>query len=490
MTRAFSSQRADAGGPCRRRSGRYLAVLLVAVVLPGLAPPAFSQLGGIDGWKDAGWGQAGSRLIDVGPGQVSVGDMVIQPDGRILLAGQCNQHACTVRLRPNGSPDTLYGPGGIGWVKHENLPIWRDVRIVLLANGRILLSGGESGSFVVVARLMPDGSTDASAGGGSGYHRFDFHGRSGKFGSSSAYALGMQQDGKILVAGAARTERHGVSNSDMAIARLDANLSGLDLGFGGADGLSPAGTRIVPFDLNGPSRPSENLDKAAALHVYPDGRILLAGTAEAPEPQRYRAALVRLESSGAFDQSFGDGGKTSFHSGIAGSHYARDVAVDRRGRIVVAGEVSGSSDYGNMLASRRHENGQVDMGFGVNGFTAITFDLSANSPDYAGVLALQSDGRILLAGHTFNGFSTRLFAAARLTEDGLPDPSFGAFGKSADRYTPTAVPNGNPSDEVSAIAVGNGGLMIAGKARTADGVSRIGVARLTLDIILADGFQP
>ena len=462
----------------------WTCALALAVDMPALA-----QLGGLDGWKHEAWGESGSRLVDVGPGQIAVGDLLIQPDGKLVLAGQCNQHACTIRLRPNGSPDTLYGPGGLGMVKHENLPIWGNVRVRSMPDGKLLLAGYDPDGFIVIARLMPDGSIDESAGNGTGHHLFDFLGTEEPFGTSMLFDVAVLPDGKVLAVGSARLLRHGHSNADMAVARLSADLAGLDKSFGGGDGLSPPGTKIVPFDANGPSNPEENNDEAAAVHVDGNGLILLAGTVNAPAPQRHRAALVRLLPGGAFDQSFGDGGRIVFQSGIAGSHRVKDVVIDGEGRIVVAGQLSGSSDYGDMLAARRLANGQVDNGFGLNGFAFVSFDLTANSPDDGQVVALQSDGKILVGGYAYNALATRLFAMVRLNENGLPDPTFGMFGKSADRYAGSSVPAVSPSDAVDAIAIGNGGLMVAGVARLSTMVHRVGVARLTLDLVFAGSFE-
>jgi hypothetical protein len=107
--------------------------------------------------------------------------------------------------------------------------------------------------------------------------------------------------------------------------------------------------------------------------------------------------------------------------------------------------------------------------------------------DEAQSIALQPDGKILVAGRAQTGADTHVFAVARLSPAGDPDLDFGVFGQSWSSYAPAL-----GTDNASAIAVGNGGIMIAGFSLQAGAPNaRFGVARLQLPPLelFVDGFE-
>lgn len=159
---------------------------------------------------------------------------------------------------------------------------------------------------------------------------------------------------------------------------------------------------------------------ATAIARQSDGKILAVGGLR----------LARYNSDGTVDASFGTAGLvTVTFSGGGTLDRAQDVAVQGDGKILVAGftRVSGNDDF---ALARYNADGTPDTSFGTAGKASVDF---AGSGDQASSVLVQSDGRIVLAGHA--GTSTPLgvdndFAVARFTSAGVLDGTFGTAGKS------------------------------------------------------------
>jgi uncharacterized delta-60 repeat protein len=158
-----------------------------------------------DGTLDGSFGQGGIVKLPVGQTVLGYG-VALQPDGKVLLTGPgftTTGVAITVRLNPNGSLDPSFGTDGI-----STFPDWYGVNgIVLDPQGRIVLPTVGAGAI----RLSPDGSADTT---------FGTAGNSiVKLGTSGGGANGaaIEPDGKILLAGAASIGGQGV----MTVIRLN-----------------------------------------------------------------------------------------------------------------------------------------------------------------------------------------------------------------------------------------------------------------------------
>jgi uncharacterized delta-60 repeat protein len=191
--------------------------------------------------------------------------------------------------------------------------------LALTPNGQLLVGGyvsSPSGNDVfAVWRFNSDLSLDPSFGAG-GVSTIGFSG-----GTDEAYALALQPDGKIAVAGVASTAAGG---NDFGVARLNADGS-LDSGFG------TDGKQTIDFGGN---------DWAYGLALQPDGKIVLAGDTSSAGASGYDFALATLNPDGSLDQAFGAGGKATVDFG-APSH-AFGVALQPDGRIVAAGQAGQS----------------------------------------------------------------------------------------------------------------------------------------------------
>lgn len=258
----------------------------------------------------------------------------------------------------------------------------------------------------------------------------------------------------------------------------------------------------MAFDL-GTGAPGSGDDVAHALTVQADGKILLAGEAvktivTAPNYSKMSAvALARFTADGLPDTSFGPAldGRVTF--GASGVNTANAVLTDRLGRIVVGGNVANSDGASGFewLVERLLPDGSPDSTF--NSGTAQTFlvvPAATNGHQYVSALAMQSDRKILAAGAASregdpNG--GQWWGVARFTGDGIFDTAFGYGGVSFGSFTPASLGCCGYTDSGGAIALGDGGMVVAGTGQArSDSALSFGVARLVLDEIFADGFEP
>ncbi len=454
-----------------------------------------------DGSFDTGFAGTGRVLVDVSDGPGDDGKVLhIQPDGKLLMGGTCQKGEvqgsttfffpkfCATRLRADGSYDTTFGPGGVGYIRFDRFETdgsgfphnsaLQDM--LLLADGRIVFVGAPTAlDEVLVAVLRADGSALDTSVAGVGHFSFKYGGR-----RSSGNSLLAQPDGRILVAGQVTGPNN---NPDMAVQRFLPDFS-VDTGFG------TAGYRSVAFDIGGPS--GDNSDTVFDVALQDDGRIVLAGFAVATTAGTgvLEGAVARLTAAGQLDTTFGpnqDGRVRIALNGFAG---VTAVRVDRQGRIVVAGLAADPVTGRNRcMIDRRLGNGNRDPAFNASGGAARPqlFSMPNGSGEHACILydlALQPDDSILTVGVTSRTVdsSDTYFGAARLTPTGALDPTFGSGGRSFSAFSALA----NRSDQATSVAIGNGGLMIAGSSTNGAG-SRIqfGLARLRLDRLFASGFE-
>jgi uncharacterized delta-60 repeat protein len=159
-------------------------------------------------------------------------------------------------------------------------------------------------------------------------------------------------------------------------------------------------------------------DVARAVAFDSAGRVYLAGSTNA-EDDSTDFLLMRLNGDGTPDAAFGFNGVRSLSLGVGLNEEARAVALDATGRIYLAGfavDAMGNSDF---VAARFLSDGAADASFGSGGVARV----DVGPDDQALAMALTSDGRVVLAGHTGGNF-----AAIRLNPDGSPDTAFGQNG--------------------------------------------------------------
>lgn len=278
---------------------------------------------------------------------------------------------------------------------------------------KVVLAGGESPGNTILLRLLPNGEPDTSFGAG------------GKVttvipGGSEAHAVAVQPDGKIVVAGIAQ----GSTTYDFFIARYTAS-GALDPSFGGGDGFE-----AVPVGAEE--------DRAEALAIGPDGRIVVTGYAK--EGSNNALGVVVLKADGTPDSSFGGDGSLTKKT-IAGQDHGVAAAMLGDGSVLLADENGAGAGEGLTLM-KLLPGGGFDPGFGGGDGIAVT--PIPGAPGMGGRVtdfAVRPDGRIVASGYGYDetaaapGYDEK-FAAVGFLADGQPDPSFGVNGIFSDQIAP------------------------------------------------------
>jgi uncharacterized delta-60 repeat protein len=349
------------------------------------------------GALDQGFGVAGKVVTGVAGGNATGNAVVVQPDGKIVVAGSVNVFSSNtsydfglVRYTATGQLDSTFGTNGR--VVTDVGTHFQDFgnAVALQSDGKVVVVGS-SGNDFGMSRYDADGSLDATFGTG-GKVRTDI------LGADEAHAVIVQSDGKIVVAGDA---------NGFGIARYLSN-GALDPTFAGD------GTTTIRFSQSG-------TDRGAAVAVQADGRYIVAGTI-CPGGESCGFGLERFGTDGALDTNFGNAG-LAFVNISGGDDRAYALAIQSDGKFVVAGH-AGSSGFG---LARFTTAGALDTTFGTSGSTVVSF--GDGHYDDAFAIALQPNG-IFAAGESFgNNFSTATFAIAHFDANGHVDTSFGGGGK-------------------------------------------------------------
>lgn len=154
-------------------------------------------------------------------------------------------------------------------------------------------------------------------------------------------------------------------------------------------------------------------------------------------------------STGIPDIDFGEGGIVTTPLGEDTQDEARALAIQADGKIVVAGRSSSGADY-DFAVVRYDDDGSLDTTFGAGGIV-ITPVEGGISPDRVQALAIQADGKIVAAG-----YSSSHFALVRYDEHGELDPDFGTGG-----IVTTSVEEGVTTDRAYALAIQADGKIVA-----------------------------
>ena len=340
--------------------GKILAVGSSAPAMSLNSDFAIARLNA-DGSPDATLGGgSGQTLIpfDVGGNDSDIaGAVAIQADGRILAAGWVVTDAtgfdfAVVRLLSDGSRDTTFNSTGrvtVGFDFPGTNGIDQADAIAIDDQGRIVLGGVAEvapGSFdFALVRLLPTGQLD---------HSFDADGRAtlgfdlGNSNSDLSYQTILQQDGRIVMVGAADTGVGGTQNNDVAIARL--------LPDGSPDGSFGIGGKVVvPFDLV-----TNASDVATGIVQDSAGRLVVVGAAIYDTSFDSRSFALRLLGNGILDGGFGSFGKKTYAFGGTADLF---LGVALQGtQIIASGQLANAPDYDNFVTRL-----DVDLLF-ANGF--------------------------------------------------------------------------------------------------------------------------
>lgn len=410
-----------------------------------------------NGQTDTGFGTGGEFRITLGTGspcnqEYSCG-LALQPDGKILVAADSDlsgdEDFALIRLTHDGRLDASFGDEGLvltdfdGLADYANdIALQADGKVVVV--GRVTLEGFDHDDEVFgVARYHADGQLDDSFSD-DGKQKTYIETVGFNYGSQGANAVVIQQDGKIVVAGArgldagfafARYGTDGTLDTDFGVegtkevefggygAAKDLVLysSGAIVAVGDMTpdtdntnyrlafvGLDAAGDRNLAFDDDGRQSididDGEGLETLLAVELQSDGKIVAVGYSS-----EGRIVLTRLTNDGQLDSTFALDGTLDWYNG-----FGRDMAIQPDGKILVL------YDSGIM---RFLPDGSLDR----HGRTITDF---GNGSDRAWAATVQADGKIILAGESTPPFSSQKYMAlARFNLDGTLDKSFDENGR-------------------------------------------------------------
>ena len=203
-------------------------------------------------------------------------------------------------------------------------------------------------------------------------------------------------------------------------------------------------TGIFHRDLSG----NEMDDWASAIRIGANDQILLAGTARTGRMdgngyQRNDALMVRLNSDGTPDQSFGTSGiaridlsEGSYQGYVISYYESRTFVIQESGKVILGGSasvVAAGIRAQALVMIRLTVNGQLDESFGDRGVLVDNFKYAAEPPGYAWdevyCMELDPQGRVLVGGgsHLNTAYTPGRPFIARYFGDGTPDLSFGGL---------------------------------------------------------------
>ncbi|MDP9442245.1 MAG: hypothetical protein M3P34_08735, partial [Actinomycetota bacterium] len=393
-----------------------------------------------DGVSDGEFGTEGMARVDLGTDDDAAHAVAVLLDGRIVVAGWNGSDLALVRFTSVGALDPSFGSGG-RVVTDLGSEEWAEAMAVT-STGSVVVAGGK-GEDSLVARFSSAGTLDPT------------------FGSGGTFVVDIGDADvarDVTLDAAEQPVLAGVTGASAYVARLT-TTGAFDATFAG-DGSVETELRGTPAEANG-------------VVALADGRIVIAGRTGND------AAIAAFLPTGLPDPDFSDGNAawSSVHgasdtvlyglavavdgtlatAGWEPSHYAHrtlqplagrygpsgyvynfgreqldleryeranDLVLQPDGRSVSVATIGqGGHDAGDIGVARHLPGGELDPSFGGDGRVILDYVPSADAADAAAAVALQPDGKVLVAGwaacHT---------GVVRLLPDGSPDPSFGTDG--------------------------------------------------------------
>lgn len=315
----------------------------------------------------------------------------VKSDGSIVIGGtraDGNFQFATLalRLKTDGTRDSTFGTNGIAEIE---LSTGDDFAYAMteLPNHKILLTGTaiDTGfrNAPVLVRLTEQGSIDSTFGvnGVAAITAIDI--------DNKLHSIAIQPDGKIVVSGhyGRPLTLSGQFNFDVLVARFTPN--GLPDTTFGTNGMVT--TKIFNDTV-------DYVESVYGMQLTGDGSILVAGYTTR-EDFGFDVLMIKYDSTGTLSSSFGNNGVVMWDKGA--QDVATDMELDADGKILLCGTSGGFFfDDRDVLLMRYNMDGTPDSTFDSDGYLITDFTVT---PDEANGMALQNDGRIVLAGKTNNG---------------------------------------------------------------------------------------
>jgi uncharacterized delta-60 repeat protein len=328
----------------------------------------------------------------------------VKPDGKVVIGGSFSTYDGLPRrrvaqLNPDGSVDTSFNPGaGVGAPSGTSTSAENVFTVAVQPDGKILIGGDFTGYNGTpqrsLARINADGSLDTSFNVGGALVSVP----------ANIDEIVVQEDGKIIIAGNFNSYNNIPRNN---VARLNSD--------GSLDRTYNEGTTT---GTNGP---------VSALALQSDGKLIIGGafTNVRGTP---RVRIARLDTDGRVD--------TSFDPGTGVDQQILSAALQRDGKVIIASFFNSYNGVPRSKIARVNTNGSLDT----------TFDPGIGTDGVINDVAVQFDGKVLIAG-AFNKLNGVFNPAgiARLNPNGTHDTSFVSGlrpGSSADVRAVTLQPDG------------------------------------------------
>lgn len=383
---------------------RGLLTALSFLILSVFSNKLIAQSGSLD----VTFGLGGIVKTDISSGDYGF-STAIQDDGRIIVVGlirvdSVNNNFGVIRYNTNGSLDSTFGVNGIVTTDINVNSVDYAMSVAVQDDGKLIVAGrtalGFSAFDFALVRYHINGSLDSTFGI-NGIITTDISGY-----NDYGCDVKLQKNGKIILVGYS----YNGFNASLATIRYNSDGS-LDKSFG-IGGI--ANTRFGEVYLNGQS-----------VAIQDDGKIVSVATTVLPG-REYDYLLVRYNPDGSLDNSFGKDGIVT--TDVCYTDNADAVAIQKDGKIVVVGssyDTVSSSGKGFSLA-RYNSDGSLDSTFDKDG--KVVTSISA-LPDKAYSVAIQSNGKIIAIGHALDGVSDFKIALACYNPDGSLDSTFDGDGK-------------------------------------------------------------
>jgi uncharacterized delta-60 repeat protein len=353
--------------------------------------------------------------FDANENSYFINSIAQQSDGKFLVTTQTvaanyfgnTEDFVTRRYNSDGAVDTTFGDNGkvstaiqVGSHVTKCVIAQADSKILVAGYSNYLLQSPATTDFNVL-RYNGDGTLDSAfSGDGIVSDKIESSNDNGRI-------VLEQTDGKLLLIGVTRNNSlNTIGNSDIAMSRYDQDGS-LDVSFG------VQGKSITVFE--------QNLNYIRKAALQPDGKILVANEYYS-FPSSNGQEVIRFNSNGSLDSTFGTNGKISISSSFASPLLALHVQADGSFFVINHGynPIDNSGPFA-LYITHFNSNGSVNTTFGVNGTTYIEGIFYSN-PDPE--MVFQPDGKIIIGLSEQSSGGMPGFRLIRLNGDGTIDTGF------------------------------------------------------------------
>lgn len=329
-----------------------------------------------DGSLDYSFGNNGIVISQTGIASV-VHSIALQQDNKIIAVGGTHindsiLNFSVIRYNQDGTPDNTFGNQGVVLINVENSS--KAYNVAIKSNGKIIISGYSNLNFntgISLVQLNTDGTLDASFGtGGLSIHHFS------ESPDVEAWAMALDGNDNIITNGMIYDT--GLLRNKIAVVKFNPN-GDLDTGFG-IGGIAK------------PSISNNSDDFGNAIVIQPDNKIVIAGTLN------NFSIIARYNINGILDSTFGTDGIiiNNFETSEPSEIYGITVQNDEKIIAVGVSGINASNTNGNFGLVRLNSSGTLDNTFGING--KVVTDISNGYNDVAFTVKEQYDGKLVVSG--------------------------------------------------------------------------------------------